>query len=252
MLNRKLVWGCCQGVGNGILCGLDLGRERIEVVSTVQIKIHSVVTQTLHVGLASGSIALGIRGPHICGILSNDICDCSLILHHLLLPHVRSDLVQAVVRPRMGRDLMASSYHSREKIWIWSCYVDRALTKVVSRDKERRLESECVQDIEQLASVKVWSVVVSQGNYIWFCASKYIGSIWDLPQNWSWVSQCRRSSRSIVRIAFAEFVLAVWIGTVRFACSTISLNVIESHFQEYHKSGIPMVSNNFRLHSSCH
>lgn len=147
VLNGKLVWGCCQGVENGILCRLHLGRERIEIISAVQIKIHPVITQTFHIFLTSGSIALGIGRTHICGVLSNNICNCSLILHHLLLSHVRSDLVQTVVRPCMGRKLMAFSDHPPEKIWIWSCCIDRTLTKIVPCDKERSREFECFQDI---------------------------------------------------------------------------------------------------------
>ena len=95
MLNGEEVDRVWLGeVGSGDAKGVvDLGGEGIEVVLGVEIKVNAMVTQRFHVSLAArGNVTLRVRGAHVGWVFSDDVGDCTLILHHLLHALVVGDV----------------------------------------------------------------------------------------------------------------------------------------------------------------
>jgi len=73
---------------DGFRC-LDLGRKWVQVVLCIEVEVDAMIPECFHICLtARCRIALRIRWAHVRGILSDDISECSLVLDHLLLPHI--------------------------------------------------------------------------------------------------------------------------------------------------------------------
>lgn len=142
MLDRQIVCGADrpQDLLDDSLGILDA--VGIEVILGVKVKVDSVITKSLHVRPTAGSlIALRVRGSHVGRVLSDDIGDCSLVLDHLLLTHIRRDVGQAIVRPGMRGDLVTLSDHTRNEAWVWRGLIDGAFVQVVASHEERRFEA---------------------------------------------------------------------------------------------------------------
>lgn len=94
MLNREIVRRrrLAEQRAHDIFGLENLGGEEVDGILRVQVEIHPVIPQRLHVGITSGCIiALGVRRAHVGGIFANHVGDGSFVLDHLLLPHVRRD-----------------------------------------------------------------------------------------------------------------------------------------------------------------
>lgn len=93
MLDREVIIGTnsTQDLLDDVLGVLDA--VWVEVILGVKIKVNSVVSECLHIGPTAGLLtALRVRGTHVGRVLSNYVGNSALVLHHLLLSHVRSDV----------------------------------------------------------------------------------------------------------------------------------------------------------------
>lgn len=150
-----------------VLRRLDLGRKWIKVVLRIEIKVNTVIAECFHVCLTTRCrTALRIWWAHVRGILSDDVGECSLVLDHLLLSHVRGDVLQAVMRPGVRGNLMSFVDHTLDDRWVRSCCINGTFALVVARYEKCSMEAETLQRIQQFAGVQVWSIVIGQRNNI--------------------------------------------------------------------------------------
>lgn len=121
---------------------LDLRWKRIEVILGIEIEIHAVVTESLHVGPAAGCLrALRVRWAHVGGPFTDDVHECHFVLDHLVFADCTGGVGERVVRPSVGSDLMTFSYHTSDEIWVWCCGINGTFTVVVSGDEEGSCEA---------------------------------------------------------------------------------------------------------------
>ena len=140
---------------------LYLTWQWVKVVLSVKVEVYAMIPKGLHVCLtARCRVTLRIWWSHICGIFTDDISQCALILAHLLHALVRRYVLETVVGPGMGCDLVALGDHPLDDGWVRRRGVNWAFANVVTCDKERSMETVCFQGVEELASVEIWTVVV--------------------------------------------------------------------------------------------
>lgn len=158
-----------------ILGTLDQKGRWVEVVLSVQIKKHSMVTKGLHIRPATRLLrTLRKRRAHIGRPLANNVIEGHLILHHLLNARCLVDVVQGIMRPRMRRDLMTFRNHAFDQARVWVCGIDGTFPIVIARHEECCSETVLLQNIQELGSVDVWTVVVGKCHHIWFYAIIYV------------------------------------------------------------------------------
>lgn len=227
MLNREIVVRSrrAEDLRDNILGVLDaIG---IEIILRVKVKVDPVITECFHVSPAAGLLAaLRVWGSHVGWVLSNDVGNCSLVLHHLLLTHIRSNVRQAVVGPCMRSNLVALGNHSLDNGWIWLSLVNWSLVQVVAGHEKGSLETVCLQDIQELICIQVWTIVVGQSYDICFSTIIDIVVVCNFAKQGSRVIQSGRASRSVARVAGTESELTVGICTVSCSCPTVSLSSI--------------------------
>lgn len=100
MLDSQVIGGTTgvDDLPDDILGVLD--RRRVQVILGIEVEVDAVISKRLHVGPTAGFLtALRVRGPHVRRILSNNVGDRSLVLHHLILADSRRDVREAVVGP---------------------------------------------------------------------------------------------------------------------------------------------------------
>ena len=90
VLDRKVIsntLGAKCGFDN-VLGVLDLSWEWVEVILSVQVKVDTMISKSLHVCLATRcGIALTVRRAHVCRIFPNDVSQRTFVLAHLVLSH---------------------------------------------------------------------------------------------------------------------------------------------------------------------
>jgi hypothetical protein len=185
-----------------------------------------VVPEIVQLRLARG-IATGIRRPHVRWVEPKDVSDSHFIVDHLVLTLCVRDGAEVLVAPCVRCDLMAGSMHAFNHIWPWfSRVIDFSLAEVVSSDKKGPCCFVLVEQIENMTSVKIWSVVEGQSNCAGYRAGIDTGpAISDLRRSGlgTSVSSCGRTWRNFVRITPRSVVdLAVGCSTVLDCISTPS------------------------------
>lgn len=67
-----------------VLRFLNLRGERAQIVLSVEVEVHAMVTESLHVIPAAGYLrAVGVGWTHVSRPHSNDVVECHLVLEHL-------------------------------------------------------------------------------------------------------------------------------------------------------------------------
>lgn len=108
-----------------------------------------MIAKYFHVCLtARCRIALRIGRAHVRGILSDDVSECSFVLDHLLLPHIRGDILKAVMGPGMRSNLMSFVDHTLDDRRVWSCCINGTFALIVTRYEECSMEAEALQRIQ--------------------------------------------------------------------------------------------------------
>ena len=102
--------------------------------------------------------------------------------------------------------------------------VNGTFAEIVAGHKERSMKAELLQDVQQLVSVQVRSVVECQGYHVCLCAVEDIVIICYLSEEWPWIVQRRRSRWCGAGVTGTELPLAVRIGAIVFARATVSLD----------------------------
>ena len=134
---------------NDVLGILNLGWEWIEIILSVEVKVYTMISKSLHICLATrGGIALTVWRTHICRILPNDVCKSTFVLAHLISPHTLTDVLQGIVGPSVRCNLMSLGYHSLDDRRIWRGSVDWSFTNVVSCDEESSVKAVLFESIE--------------------------------------------------------------------------------------------------------
>lgn len=160
-----------QGSSHDVFRCLDLGRKWIQVVLGIEIEVDAMIPECFHICFtARWRIALRIRWAHVRGILSDDVGERSLVLDHLLLSHIRGDVLKAVVGPGVRSNLMSFVDHTLDDRRVRSCCINGTFAEIVARYEECSVEAEALQRIQQFACVQVWPVVIGQRNDIFLHA----------------------------------------------------------------------------------
>ena len=182
-----------------------------------------MISKCFHIRLAARcSIALRVRWTHIRGIFSDDIGKRSLVLDHLLLPHVRGDVLKTVMGPGMRSNLVSFSDHTPDNGRVRSCCINGTFAKIVAGDEECRTEAKALQSIQQFTCIKVWPIVIGQRDDIVFQAIIDIVVVGYFSQQWSRIVQSGSSGRRCVRVTNAILILAAGVLTVIFCGATIA------------------------------
>lgn len=178
----------------------------------------------MHVCLAAGCGAtLGVWRAHVGRILTNDVRYCSFVLDHLLDTHVMTDGAQAIMGPRVRGDLVAFSNHPLDNGCIRWRGIDGTFSQVIAGDEECGREFVLQQQVQEFIGIAVRAVVVCQCYHVCLYAIVNVSAVRDFSEQWTWIIECRCSSRGLIRVTDAESVLTIRIGTIGCRRSTISL-----------------------------
>lgn len=217
-----------QQLLNDLLGLVNLRGQKIDSILCIQVEVSSVISQSLHVSVASRHVvALGIWRSHICRILADHIGDGSFVLDHLLLPQVGRDACQAVMRPGMGGNLVTFIDHPPQQVGPRGRGIDCTFPQIVSRDKERCREAILLEEIQQFGSVNIWTIIIRQGHDIRLGAAVDVLIISDLPQARPWIGEGGSSRRRFIRITTPKLPLAVRIPAIVVFRATVSLNTAD-------------------------
>jgi hypothetical protein len=140
-----------------------LNNQRIPTI-TIQVEVRNDVAKICQI-LRALARARRIRRTHICGKFAEDVGKGHLILDHLIVTLFLGDSAEILVRPSVGSYLMTfgdhTADHSRPRLRL---VVNGTLVDVDTGNKERSLESFRGEFVENIVSVNIWAVVISDGH----------------------------------------------------------------------------------------
>ena len=161
VVGDTLALGVSEGRFDNVFGVLDLCRQRVQVVLSIEIKVDAVVAKGFHVRLAARrGVALGVGRAHIGWVFADDVGKGALVLAHLGFAHIRRDVLEGIVGPGVRGDLVALGNHTLNDRGVGSGGVDRTLSKVVAGDEKGCVEAELLEYVEKLAGIKVWAIVI--------------------------------------------------------------------------------------------
>lgn len=133
---------------------------------SVQIEIAYNIAEIAHILGATGASAAGRVGrTHISGELAHDIRNSHLKADHLLNALFAGDLVEILMRPGVGGNLMALSNHTLQHSGPGlGLVVNGAFVDVDTGDKESGLEAVGGELVQDVVGVDVGTVIVGDGD----------------------------------------------------------------------------------------
>lgn len=213
--------GGVDGIAEVVLSNLNLLAGELVVVIGIQIEVRDDVSE-LSKDILANSVARRIRRAHICRVFANNVADGHLILDHLVIDLSLSDLGEILVRPGVGSDLVTLCDHASDD--STPLLINGTLAKVNTSDEEGSFETGSSELIQDLVSVDVWTVIVSNGNGSWLATRVDASTaVVDIALLGTGIVTGGSSSRCLVGIAAGtKFEQAVRSIAVVRSVSTIS------------------------------
>lgn len=211
-----------DGIAEVVLSNLNLLAGELVVVIGIQVEVRDNVSELSEDVLADG-VARRVRRAHVCRVFANDVADGHLVLDHLVVDLSLGDLGKILVRPSVGSNLVTVGDHASDD--RGPLLVDGTLANVDTSDEKGGLETGSSELVQDLVSVDVWTVIISNSNGSSFAAcidtSTAIG---DTALLRTGIVTGGGSSRGLVGIAAGtKFEQAVRSVAVVWGVSTVSL-----------------------------
>lgn len=170
--NGKLALGSWVGAVNSIaevvLSGLDLDGSELVVVIGIQVEVGDDVAKPLE-NILADAVARRVRRTHVGRVFADDVADSHLVLDHLVVDLSLGDLGEILVGPSVRSDLVTLGDHTLDD--TAPLLINRTFADVDTGNEEGGLEASRSELVQNLVSVDVWAVIVSDGNGSWLAAS---------------------------------------------------------------------------------
>jgi hypothetical protein len=116
-------------------------------------------------------VAFRVWWPHVSGKEAQDIPERHLVVVYLIVPLIKRHVSQILMRPCVTSDLMARLVHALDELRV-ACriIVYLALSHVVARDEKGCFRIVFIQDVENLLSINIWSIIEGQSHVALVCA----------------------------------------------------------------------------------
>ena len=220
--------GGVDGVAEVLLSDLNLLAGELVVVIGVKVKIRNDVSKVLQDVLAD-IVARRVGRTHVCGVFADDVADGHLVLDHLVIDLSLGDGGKILVGPGVGSDLVTIGYHTLDD--SLPLLIDSTLADVVTGDEEGGLEASSGELVENLISVDVRAIIVSDGNSSGLAAGVNTSTaVLNVALLGTSIVASAGSSRSLVGVATrTEVEQAIRSVAVFLSVSTVSLFIISIH-----------------------
>jgi len=143
---------------------LDLLLGELVVVIGIQVEGCDNIAESLQICLTRGSVTGRVRWAHVSRVLAENVTNSHLVLHHLVVTLLLCDFVEVLVRPSVTGNLVALRIHSLDD--TTPVLVNGTFADIVTSYEEGSLCVVLVKLSQNIVSVDVWTVIISQSNSV--------------------------------------------------------------------------------------
>lgn len=214
--------GGVDGIAEVVLSDLDLLAGELVVIIGIQVEVRDDVAKLLE-NILADSVARRVRRTHVRRVLADDVANGHLVLDHLIVDLSLSDPGKILVGPSVGSNLVTIGNHAADD--STPLLINGTLSKVDTSNEEGGLETGSSELVQDLVSVNVWTIIVSDGNGSGLAARINTSpTVGDTALLRTGIVACAGSSRGLVGIAGrAKIEQAVRSIAVVWGVSTVSL-----------------------------